>query len=95
MSTTSALAEFSVRNRILEIELARGELDTPASLPAIHMACTGGLSTLERALGAVGSAGLARQQWHSYRGSPSRAQVMTHLPSIQSRKNTACWGRSA
>ncbi|MEZ6235179.1 MAG: DUF5724 domain-containing protein [Phycisphaerales bacterium] len=68
-----------VRNRILEIELARGELDTPASLPAIHMACTGGLSTLERALGAVGSAGLARQQWHSYRGSPSRAQVMTHL----------------
>lgn len=64
------------RERILEVELARGESATAASLPAMALRASGGLNTLARVLTAMGKTALVRG-W-SYDGE-SRGSVFSHL----------------
>ena len=68
-----------VRARVIDVEIARGELDTAASLPASRLRLTGGLAVLERALAAIGPGELARRQWNSDRDTPTRGQSLTHM----------------
>jgi hypothetical protein len=65
------------RERILEIELARGEMETAASRPALHLASLSGLDTLFRLLGAIGTKKFAR----SYFGE-GKMNVLTHLVEV-------------
>src|SRR5262249_11101227 len=62
------------RSRILEIELARGETETAASLPARAIRSLEGLETLIRLLQALGKKSFAR----GYFGL-SKPDVLTHL----------------
>ena len=63
------------RERILEIELARGEMPTAASEPAQHIASLFGLDTLLRLLTAIGTRSFARSAY----GGQGRLDVLTHL----------------
>jgi HEAT repeat protein len=63
------------RERILEIELARGEMPTAASEPARHIASLYGLETLLRLLAAIGLKAFARSAY----GGQGRLDVLTHL----------------
>jgi hypothetical protein len=64
------------RQRILEVELGRGETLTAASRPALALSGAGGLDSLVRLLGALG-------QWPLYRGRDrsrlTRSAVFSHL----------------
>jgi hypothetical protein len=70
------LAELC-RQRILEIELARGETETAASGPALAVASVWGVDTLFRILQALGKERFHRG--HSYRNNLSKGCVLTHL----------------
>jgi HEAT repeat protein len=63
------------RERILEIELARGEMPTAASEPARHIGSLHGLDTLLRLLAAIGTKSFARSAY----GGQGRLDVLTHL----------------
>jgi HEAT repeat protein len=64
------------RERIVEIELGRGEMPTAASQPALRIASLFGLSTLLRVWAALGSKAFSRP---SYSYGQSRSDVLTHL----------------
>jgi hypothetical protein len=63
-----------VTERILEIELARGELSTAASAPASRIQSLTGLDTLLRLLRALSKKNFARHEWGT-----GRVEVLTHL----------------
>jgi hypothetical protein len=65
------------RARILEVELARGELPTAASEPAKALRSLEGIGTLLRLFEALGKKALARSCYGS-----SRAEVLTHLVAV-------------
>src|SRR5262249_31670993 len=65
-----------LRARILEIELARGEMPTPATAPALALRYAGGLEVFARVLGALASADLVRGYLAT---SESRAGALSHL----------------
>lgn len=67
------------RERIVEIELARGEMPTAASKPALSIGSLFGLTTLLRVLAALGSKPFSRP---SYMYGQNRADVLTHLVSV-------------
>jgi hypothetical protein len=70
------------RERILEIELARGEAVTPATQPAMEVQSLYGTPTLVRLLGALGKTGFkVGSPWRS-RDNRSKAEVLTHLASV-------------
>jgi hypothetical protein len=57
-----------VRQRILEVELHRGDLPTAASQPALALGCAGGMEALLPLLSALGKEGFARGGYWSYYG---------------------------
>jgi hypothetical protein len=63
-----------VKERILEIELARGELPTAASAPATNIQSLTGMETLFRILRVLGKKPFARNTYGE-----GRAEVLTHL----------------
>jgi hypothetical protein len=65
------------RERLLEIELARGELPTEASQPAKALRSLEGIDALVRVLAVLGKKAFSR----SY-ASLSRAEVLTHLAAV-------------
>jgi HEAT repeat protein len=67
------------RERIVEIELARGEMPTAASKPALSIGSLFGLNTLLRLLAALGNKPFSRP---SYSYGQSRADVLTHLARV-------------
>jgi HEAT repeat protein len=64
------------RQRILEVELARGEMPTAASRPALRLRYAGGAATLFRVLGAMGPERLVRGWTYD---SLSKASVFSSL----------------
>jgi hypothetical protein len=64
-----------VKERILEIELARGELPTAASQPAGAIESLTGMATLFRILRTLSKKPFARNAWTS----EGRTEVLTHL----------------
>jgi hypothetical protein len=64
------------RRRIVEIEIRRGDLPTPASVLAMDLRHTGGLETLLPALPACAADSFERSHWLS---SDSRVAVFSHL----------------
>jgi hypothetical protein len=62
------------RERILEIELSRGETPTAASAPAKALQSVYGTDTLLRILRALGGKGFSRNRWGE-----GRAEALTHL----------------
>lgn len=64
------------RNRILEVEVARGEMPTAASEAALSLRWSGGLSVLVRLLRAMGSLKFVRGWTYD---SLSKAAVFSHL----------------
>lgn len=64
------------RERILEVELARGEMPTAASRPALSLRYAGGLETLLRLLRALGRTGFVRGWTYDSLG---KAAVLSHL----------------
>jgi hypothetical protein len=64
------------RERILEIELKRGELPTAASAPAQAIRSLHGLDTLLRLIQALGKKPFSRERYGAGEG---RASVLTHL----------------
>jgi hypothetical protein len=75
-----ALAALVARccSRILEVELARGELPTAATEPAKAIRCLRGIDTLVRLLGALGNKPFKKDTLFG----ESRAHVLTHLISV-------------
>lgn len=76
-----ALAEKAVqlRERLLEVELARGEQPTAASGPSTLLRFAGGAEVLFRVVGAFGKDKIVRQdQW----GDPTRAYSFSRLISV-------------
>ncbi len=68
-----------VRDRLIEVELTRGERATPASLPAAELRHAGGADVLFRLLAALGRTKIIRQQeW----GEPTRAFSFSRLISV-------------
>jgi hypothetical protein len=65
------------RQRILDIELDRGDTPTAASAPALSLSAVFGTPALLRLLGALGRDKFAREA--GYRRSLSKASVFTHL----------------
>ncbi len=65
------------RERILEIELARGELPTEASEPAKALRCLEGIDALLRILAALDNKTFSRSSYGL-----SRGEVLTHLAAI-------------
>jgi hypothetical protein len=65
-----------LRERILEIEMARGEMPTPATAPALALRYAGGLEVFARVLGALASADLVRGYLAA---TESRAGALSHL----------------
>jgi hypothetical protein len=65
------------RQRLLEVELARGEMATEATEPAGAVRSLEGLDALLRLLTALGKKGLARNT-----SGQSRAQVLSHLVGV-------------
>jgi Family of unknown function (DUF5724)/Domain of unknown function (DUF4132) len=70
----------SCRNRILEIELARGDTETAASRPAHSIGSVIGIDTLVRILQALGNERFHRG--YSYRNNLGKGCVLTHLASV-------------
>lgn len=71
----------SIRERILEIELARGETPTAATKPALELAALFGVPTLIRVLTEMGKEKFKKERY-SWRQSESRQQVLSHLVTI-------------
>jgi hypothetical protein len=71
----AAIAD-GVRDRVVEVELRRGDLPTPTSLAAINVASVTGGRLAASLLCALGRAPLTRG-WH--RSSDSRPDVLSHL----------------
>ncbi len=68
-----------VRDRLLEIELMRGERSTPATVPASEIRFAGGAEVLFRLIAALGRDKIMRQdQW----GEPTRAYSFSRLISV-------------
>jgi hypothetical protein len=63
-----------VKQRVLEIELHRGEMTTAASEPAKAIRSLTGLATLLRLLAGLGKKAFARNTWGE-----GKAEVLTHL----------------
>ncbi|MEM1186739.1 MAG: DUF5724 domain-containing protein [Planctomycetota bacterium] len=75
------LAEVAtrVRERLIEVELTRGERATPATLAASHIRFAGGAETLFRLVSALGKDKIIRQdQW----GEPTRSYSFSRLISV-------------
>lgn len=66
-----------VKERILEIELKRGEMPTAATEPAKALGSLPGIATLLRLLAALGSKRLARSTWGN-----GRSETFTHLIAV-------------
>ncbi|HEX9116192.1 MAG TPA: DUF5724 domain-containing protein, partial [Anaerolineae bacterium] len=64
------------RERVLEVELKRGDLPTPASLPALALRWTGGMHAVLPLIKALGQDAFARG--YLYAGQ-SRSAVLSHL----------------
>ncbi len=64
------------RNRILDVEIARGEMPTAASEPALSLKWSGGLNVLARLLRAMGTLKFVRGWTYD---SLSKAAVFSHL----------------
>ena len=77
-ATHPALAEIAdrVRERVVEVELRRGDLPTPTSLAAINIASVSGTRLAVSLLRQLGTTPLTRG-WHW--NSDSRADVLSHL----------------
>ncbi|NOX58914.1 MAG: DUF4132 domain-containing protein [Planctomycetes bacterium] len=72
-------AVHKVRERIIEIELTRGERMTPASVPAKELRYSGGAGVLFKLAGALGRDKIVRQhEW----GDPTRAFSFSHLIAV-------------
>ena len=67
------------RNRVLEVELARGEKPTAATAPALSLGCVPGIANLIRLLRALGRSAIARGVSYYDR---SRAYVFSRLISV-------------
>lgn len=78
MSKYPFLAELveRCRRRIIEIELARGDMATPASNAALSLRWTGGLETLVKVLAGMGKENFVRG-WNS--DAVSKAAVFSHI----------------
>jgi hypothetical protein len=73
-----------VRDRIVDVEIARGELPTPLSLAARALGDSGGADTLTRILVCPGFAGFRRgtfDLWDSSKAA-ARPAVLTHLVTV-------------
>jgi hypothetical protein len=66
------------RERILEVELGRGDLPTAASAPALELRWSGGLAMLVRLLQAFGSGGFVRT-WTWGDNGMGKGAVFSHL----------------
>ncbi|NBJ81652.1 DUF4132 domain-containing protein [bacterium 1XD42-94] len=66
---------------ILEVELARGEQETPFSYAALNIHMIYGIDTMIRILTALGSDTLSRNG-HYYRRNEDRREVLSHLLSV-------------
>jgi hypothetical protein len=69
------------RERILEIELARGETPTAATKPALELAALHGVPTLVRVLTEMGKEKFKKERY-SWRQSESRQQVLSRFVTI-------------
>lgn len=67
-----------IRERVLEIELPRGDLPTPATGPAVAMGSFFGVETLVRALSALGKERF-KQDRYSWREQTGRPLVLTSI----------------
>ena len=66
------------RQRIIDVELKRGDSPTAATAPALSLRCSGGLDTLARVLAVFGKDKLCRSRYSVY-GDRGRAAVFSHL----------------
>lgn len=66
----------AIRARVLEVELARGDMPTPASRAALQLRCTGPAATLARGLRALGSARFVRGWTYD---EEARTTVLSHI----------------
>lgn len=66
-----------VRKRVIEVELARGDMPTAASFPSLFLGTAGGAGTLARLLAAFGKETFARG--YGYRHSQNKSAVFSHL----------------
>jgi hypothetical protein len=76
------------RERILEIELARGELPTAASLPALSLKSVTGMDAVVRILAALGKDSFTRGYIGSWNDTPSRSDVFSHLVRVSTPAGT-------
>ncbi len=74
------VASAQVRDRLLELELKRGEQPTAATGPASQLRYAGGASMFMRLAAALGSDAIVRQ--HEWFGSPTRAGSLSRLLAI-------------
>jgi hypothetical protein len=65
------------RNRVVEVELERGDMPTAASNAATSLACVWGVDTLVKLLQITGHEGLSRKD--SWYGAGSKAEALSHL----------------
>jgi hypothetical protein len=70
------------RERILEIELARGEVATPATLPALHLQSLYGTEILLRILTALGAQPFKIESAWAQDRRVGRAATLTHLANV-------------
>ncbi|MCK4658544.1 MAG: DUF4132 domain-containing protein [Phycisphaerae bacterium] len=90
----SKLAEAAgrMRNRLVEVELTRGERLTPASLPAAELRHAGGADVLFKLIAALGRDKIVRQhEW----GDPTRVFSFSRLMSVTSPGETDTLDRFA
>jgi hypothetical protein len=67
------------RERILAVELERGDLPTAASVPALSLRWSGGLDSLVRIMRGLGNSGFARGWLRDSRNKPS---VLSHMARV-------------
>ncbi len=81
IAATPALKELAerCRDRVLDIELARGDLPTPASVPARFLSSIPGTATFVRILVALGDASLRRGGNYAWRADESKPAVLSHV----------------
>lgn len=71
------------RDRVIEVELARGDTPTPASPAAAELDYAGGLDVLVRVLEALGKTDLVRRGAHDYgSGALNKAKVFSKLIAV-------------